>query len=152
MSTSSRLTSALFTALPGFFFYILFLQSGWLGREYWWGTYLVVLIVLLASSLFFGFMLPIVFQKLRLRYLWISILVQGFLSWTMALIVLGLLNLTPLCVGQNNGDGNNDVSMCMFMTVLSGIVYTPVYLIILAMSSLIGHWLLSLKIKSEALP
>jgi hypothetical protein len=91
MSTSSRLISTLFTALPGFFFFILFLQSGWLGREYWWETYLVVLIVLLTSALVFGFILPIVFQKLRLGHPWIWILVQGLLSWTVALIMLGLL-------------------------------------------------------------
>jgi hypothetical protein len=144
MSISSRLISSFFTALPGFFFFILFLLSGWLGREYWWETYLAVLIVLLINSLLFGFILPTVFQKLRLRHPWIWILAQGLLAWALALFVLGLLNLTPLCVGQNNGDGNNDFAMCNFMTALSGIVYTPLYLGILAVSSLIGHWVLQM--------
>jgi hypothetical protein len=35
MSTSSRLISAFFTALPGLFFFLLFLLSSWFGREYW---------------------------------------------------------------------------------------------------------------------
>lgn len=138
MSTSRRLLSAIFTALPGFFFFLLFLLTGW-RREYWWGTYLVVLTVLLISSVFFGFMFPLVFQKLRWRP-WVWILVQGLLAWAIACLVLTLLNMTPLCVGQNNGDGNNNFGMCMFMTVLSGIVYTPVYFGLLVISALAGSW------------
>jgi hypothetical protein len=145
MSTSIRLVSAFFTALPGFFFLILCLFSGWLGREYWWETYLTALIILLISSLLFGFALPTVFQKLRLRHPWTWVLAQGLLAWILALLVLGLLNLTPLCVGQNNGDGGNDLGMCIFMTLLSGIVYTPVFLGMQAVSALIGHWVLSSK-------
>src|ERR1041385_762780 len=149
MSTASRLVSAFFTMLPGSFLLLMFLLSGSIGRDYWWSTYLTVLIVLLSSSLFFGFVLPTVFQKFRLRYPWMWILVQGLLAWILAVLVLGFLNLTPLCVGQDNGDGNNDLGMCMFMTLLSGIIYVPLYFGMLAISSLLGHWLLSWKIKFE---
>src|ERR1041385_7679920 len=149
MSTTNRLISALFATLPGFFLFLLFLSSGAVGREYWWSTYLIVFLILLISSLFLGFTLPAMFQKIRVRHLWISILVSGLLVWILALLVLGLLNLTPLCVGQDNGDGNNDLGMCMFMTLLSGIVYVPLYFGMLAISSLLGHWLLSWKIKFE---
>jgi hypothetical protein len=147
MSTASRFVSSFFTALPGFVFFAWFLRSGWIGREYWWETYLTVLFVLILSSLLFGFTLPTVFQKLRLRHPWLWILAQGLLAWTLALFVLGLLNLTPLCVGQDNGDGNNDFALCNFMTALSGIVYTPPYLAILVISSLTGHWILRMKSK-----
>ena len=143
MSTSNRMVSAFFTALPGLFIFILFLSSGWLGKDYWWGTYTTVLLVLFLTSLMFGFALPMMFQKLRMRQPWQWILIQGLLAWSLSLAVLWLLNLTPLCVGQNNGDGNNDLGMCMFMAVLSGIVYTPVYLGLLAASAVIGHGVLS---------
>jgi len=149
MSTSSRLVSAFFTALPGLLFLILFLSSGWFGRDYWWGTYTAVLIVLFINSLLFGFALPTMFQKLKIRHAWLWIFIQGLLAWVISLAVLGLLNLTPLCIGQNNGDGNNDLGMCVFMTVMSGIVYTPIYFGLLAVSSLIAHGVLSL-LKSEA--
>ena len=139
MSAMSRFISSFFTVLPTLFFFILFLRSGWLGREYWWGTYLTVLIVLFISSMFFGFALPTLFQKLRLRHPWIWILVQGLLAWTLALFVLGLLNLTPLCVGQNNGDGNNDFALCNLMTALSGMIYTPLYLVTLTVSAWLGQ-------------
>ncbi|MCQ3937373.1 MAG: hypothetical protein DPW18_10040 [Chloroflexi bacterium] len=146
MSTSSRLISAFFTILPGSFFFVLFLTSGWLGREYWWGTYLAAFIVLLFSGLFFGSALPNLFQKLGLRHPWVWILAQGILAWTAAFFALTILNLTPLCVGQNNGDGNNDLGMCNLITALSCIVYTPVYGGVLAVSSLAGHWMLKLQL------
>lgn len=146
MPKSSHLISAFFTTLPGVFFFILFLRSGWIGREYWWGTYLTVLIVLLISSMFFGSLLPSLFQALRLRHPWIWIFTQGLMAWTLAFFVLGLLNLTPLCIGQDNGDGNNDFALCNLMTALSGIIYTPIYLGILALSSLLGHWVLKRKL------
>jgi hypothetical protein len=142
MSISTRLLSAFFTAIPGFIVSILFLFSRWLGTEYWRGTYLMVLLVLLITSLSFGFKLPNLFQELRVRRPWIWILIQGLLAWIVALIVLGFLNLTPLCIGQNNGDGNNDIGMCFFMTVLSGLVYTPLYLGMQTLSALIGHWVI----------
>ena len=145
MSTSNRLTSAFFTALPGFFFLILFRVSSSFGRDYWWVTYTAVLLILLLTSALFGFALPPMFQTLRMNQPWTWILSQGLLAWTISMAVLGLLNLTPLCIGQNNGDGNNDVGMCMFMTALSGIVYTPVYLGLLAVSAAIGHIFLSLR-------
>jgi hypothetical protein len=142
VSTSTRLFSAFFTAMPGFIFSVLFLFSRWLGREYWGGTYLMVLVVLPIASLSFGFKLPNLFQKLRIRQAWIWILIQGLLAWIVALIVLGFLNLTPLCIGQDNGDGNNDIGMCFFMTALSGLVYTPLYLGMQTISALIGHWVI----------
>lgn len=144
MSTLNRLVSAFFTALPGLFLFILFLSTGWFARDYWWGTYTAVLLVLFMTSLVFGFALPVMFQKLRMRHPWQWILIQGLLAWLISLAVLWLLNLTPLCIGQNNGDGNNDLGMCMFMTVMSGIVYTPIYLGLLTVNSLIGHAILSL--------
>jgi hypothetical protein len=147
MSTLNRFLSAAFTAIPACFFFILFLMSDWLGREYWWATYLVVLIVLLCSSLLFGFTLPSLFQKLRIGRPWIWIIVQGLLAWAIAFVFLGLLNLTPLCVGQDNGDGNNNLSMCVFMTALDGIIYTPLYLGLLAISAWIGYWMLSSQLK-----
>ena len=144
MSTSKRFVSAFFTVLPAVTFLGLFLLTGWVGREYWWGTYFAVLIVLLLNSLLFGFVLPNIFERLRTYYPWVWILIQGLFAWIVALIVLGLINITPLCVGQDNGDGNNDFGMCMFMTALSNVVYTPIYLMLLGASALIGHWVMKI--------
>ena len=148
MSTSLRLVSAFFTGSPGFLFFFLFLVSDSFGRDYWWATYTAVLIVLFLTSLLLGFALPTLFQKLRMRHPWLWIFIQGLLAWGTSLVILGLLNLTPLCVGQNNGDGNNDLGICMFMTAFSGIVYTPFYLGLLTVCAMLGHWILSSKLKA----
>jgi hypothetical protein len=63
---------------------------------------------------------------------------QGLLAWIAALLDLGLSNLTPLCVGQNNSDGNNERGICLLVTALSGILYMRIYLMVLSVSSLIG--------------
>jgi hypothetical protein len=138
MSTSTRLLSGTFTALPGLVFVLLLLQTAW-HEDYWWGTYLAVLLTLVLSSLFLGFVLPPVLQRIRVRHPWFWISLSGWLAWVLSLNLLGLLNLTPLCVGQNNGDGNNDIGMCLFMTALSGIVYTLPYIGMLLVSALVGH-------------
>lgn len=142
MSTSNRLISAVFTALPGFGFLALFLAASLLGKDYWWETYLVVLVFLVIASLILGFALPPILSGTKLRKPWAWIAAQGFLSWGLALVALGLLNLTPLCVGQNNGDGRNDLFLCLLSTAASGIVYTPVYLTMLGMSAGIGQWIM----------
>jgi hypothetical protein len=140
MSTSNRLISSLFTAIPGFFILILLFATNLYGRDYWWETYLAVLIVLVIAGLGLGYLVPWVLQNKFPT--WLLIVISGIAAWVLALFVLGFLNMTPLCVGQNNGDGNNDLVMCMFMTALSAILYTPLYLGLVAASSLAGHWAL----------
>jgi hypothetical protein len=39
-------------------------------------------------------------------------------AWLVSLLTLTILNLTPLCVGQDNGDGSNDVKLCVIYTWL----------------------------------
>jgi len=149
MSTSDRSISTFFNALPAFVFFAVCLGSGLRGREYYWTAYLGALIVLMSGSLLFGFRLPTLFRRLGIRKPWMWILAQGLLTWALALFTLGVLNMTPLCVGQDNGDGNNNLGMCMGYTILVSMVYTPIFLGMQTVSALIGHWVLSLKMKLE---
>lgn len=143
MSTSNRLISAVFTALPGLGFLALFLVASLLGKDYWWETYLAVLILLVIASLFLGFALPPILSGTKLRQPWMQVAISGLLAWALACLALGLLNMTPLCVGQYNGDGSNDLAMCIIATVASGIVYTPIYLTMLGASAGIGQWIMN---------
>lgn len=60
----------------------------------------------------------------------------GFLAgWLAALLVAGAFNLTPLCVGADNGDGNNTIGMCVFYTLLWAAFYTPPLALIAALSA-----------------
>jgi hypothetical protein len=74
---------------------------------------------------------------------------QGLLAWLVAILALGLVNLSPLCVGQDNGDGNNDFALCMLQSVMVPIVCTPLEFILLCLTSLSGGWLIKRVVKSE---
>lgn len=60
-------------------------------------------------------------------------------AWAFSLFVLFFLCLTPLCVGQDNGDGNNDCALCVFQALLVSIVFSiPAVFLILLSSFAIG--------------
>lgn len=65
---------------------------------------------------------------------------QGILAWLVALLILALLNSTPLCVGRNNGDGMNTLFLCALQTIGVALTYTPVELIFLGMSAMLGNF------------
>lgn len=139
MSDTKRIASSFFTALPATYFFVhaVFLTEP---TEYYWKTDVVVASVLLVGSLSLGFVLPLVLQLFHVRAPWISIAVGGILALGLALFAMTLLNTTPVCVGQDNGDGNNNLGMCMGYVVLAGIVFGSVYLFFLAISAFVGHW------------
>jgi hypothetical protein len=149
---SKRLIAMAFAALPGFFFLILFFAASLLKMDYWWGTYLAVLIFLVIGSAYFGFVLPPILQGMKLSKPWMWITASGLIAWILAFLLLGLLNSTPLCVGQDNGDGTNDFVLCVISTVAPVIVYTPLYLGILGASALIGQWVMSLGTGGKVAP
>jgi hypothetical protein len=71
------------------------------------------------------------------------------LSGLVAILALGLLNLTPLCVGQDNGDGNNDLALCVLQSVMVAIVFSPLEFVLLCLTALPGGWLITGLVKSE---
>jgi hypothetical protein len=91
--------------------------------------------VLFGSAIVFGFVLPT-----RLRPKWFWIMAAGFAAMVCALFVITILNATPLCVGQNNGDGNSSFGMCMVYVFLYAIFYGIPYMVLLTMSAVTGHW------------
>ena len=66
------------------------------------------------------------FQK---RYLQIALL-----AWGLCLIPLALFNATSLCVGQDNGDGNNSMLMCGIYSIIwwiyQSILVVPIILVL----------------------
>jgi len=71
-------------------------------------------------------------------------MVQGSLSWVVTLLLLGIFSMTPLCIGQENGDGVNNLAACMERAVMSGLVCTPVYFSLLIASAFFGNWVIKL--------
>jgi hypothetical protein len=99
--------------------------------EYFFTVYQVTSTVFLVSSVGVGIhrvRRPEAFVKKP-----IALLFSGMMySWVLAFVTLAVLNLTPLCVGQDNGDGMNAIGHCIMNTALVGVVYSIVVLAIVA--------------------
>jgi hypothetical protein len=147
MSIYFRLISGFVTTLPATVIFILISISA--GNEYFWKSYFIVSGLFLAVSFAIGFFIPILAPKHWKRHpsLWIA--GQGLLAWSLAILALGLVNLTPLCVGQDNGDGNNDFALCLVQTVMVAIVFSPLEFVLLCLAALPGAWLIKRLVISE---
>lgn len=67
------------------------------------------------------------------------------IAWFVSLLVLAALNLTPLCIGQDNGDGNNDVKLCMLYVLLISIAYSPFAFFLTGIASFVASRLIPLR-------
>lgn len=123
-----RIFSTLLSALPGLFFYAFL--SVMSAGQYWQPVYQIAGAAFIVSSALSGLVLATLFQSERSRFrAAAAVFCAVVLGWLAFTCVLGLANLTPLCVGQDNDDGNNDVAMCILIAVLSTAVYTPLIFI-----------------------
>jgi hypothetical protein len=120
--------------------------------EYYWLSYLITAGIFSLSSFVWGYWLPGFLIKGRFNNPWLWVFTAGGLAWMLAISTLGLLNLTPLCIGQDNGDGINDAGLCFLYTALAGLVYTPGMLVLLLANSFIGGKILGRWITSSNNP
>jgi hypothetical protein len=147
MSIILRFFSGFVTALPATVFWMLISTSA--GSDYYWKSYFIVCGGFLAISFALGFFIPALAPKPWKRYPSLWLFGQGLLAWILAILALGLVNLTPLCVGQDNGDGNNDFALCMVQTVMVAIVFSPLEFVLLFLTALPAGWLIKRLVKSE---
>lgn len=148
MSTPTRIYSALVTALPALVTWRLFVSTT--GENYFGRTYLIVCYVFLAVSLVLGLFIPSIFPVWWKRHPALWLFGQELLAWLGAIVALVLLNLTPLCLGAENGDGINGFPECMGQSVMVPLVYSPVEFTLLCLTALPGGWFIKRLIKSEA--
>jgi len=112
-------------------------------QEYFFSMYAIAWSVFWIASFFAGFMIAHFMPPGASR--WRKVLlffIGGLLAWVLSLAVLGASSLTPLCVGQDNGDGNNDIFLCLFQTALVSLVYTPPALLSLSVAAFIASFVL----------
>ena len=141
-----RFITGVFTALPAFLFgacaIILFRD------EYYWTAYAIMSLIFISVSVILGLILPAWMHGGKFDYPWLWLFITGGLAWLVALLSLTLPNLSPLCVGQNNGDGTNNFSLCIIYAVLAGLMYSPGALVLLTLSSFIGGKILRALIRA----
>lgn len=140
MTGSLRLTSAMFVAIPAFIFTAL--SFFLLRNEYFWMTYVVTSAVFVVASLVIGVTFPYKLSGRRIHSPWMWLFTQGILAWLVALLTLALLNSTPLCVGRNNGDGMNTLFLCSLQTIGVALTLTPLELVLLGMSAMLGSFII----------
>ena len=143
MSFKNRIGSASFSAVPSFLFFIAYISIWSVTSNSYGAIYLAATSAFVLSSFIFGLWFPPFLESIGLSKPWAWILIQGLLGWIICLLVLGLLNLSSLCIGQDNGDGVNDFSLCMTYTFLAGIFYTPLQMVLLVFSAITGHWFIT---------
>jgi len=146
MSITIRLLTGLFSIFPALFFTACALTTS--RDEYFWPTYLIVSLIFIGFSLLLSQILPRWMFGSRFDYPWLWLFIAGGLAWLLAMLSLALLNLTPLCVGQDNGDGINDLGLCFLYTFLVALLYSPVELVILLLNAFVGGRILRYQIRS----
>jgi hypothetical protein len=120
-------------ALPALFFllYVFTLEG-----EYFFTTYFVMGLAFWIASFVAGVLVSRQASFTTSRWRAILILfVSAVGAWLLALMVLGLLSLTPLCIGQDSGDGSNDLALCALQVTLVAVFYSPPALFMLGLAS-----------------
>ena len=90
--------------------------------EYFYGTYLIAGLVFWSASILLSS--PIARLRWFMATRWRTVLfffLALTAAWLLALAVMVCLSLTPLCVGQDNGDGINNLSQCVIQAALVGV-------------------------------
>ena len=137
MSAIRRILRTFFSALPAAVYFILAVTDDGMRGEYYQPVIIAAVTILFGSALLLG-----AFQPGWLFPKWFWILAVGLVSMLLTLFTTVVLNATPLCVGQNNGDGNNDLERCMGHCLLYAIFYGIPYVVMLGASASFGHWIL----------
>ena len=133
VSQSQKTVVSIIFAIPALLFgiYTYLMSHG----EYYFYSYLAVSLAFIIFSLIFGWHTPKVLRKKTYPGKSIIIFLRGSAAWIFSLLVLTLLNFTPLCVGQNNGDGSNDAGLCFFYALLSSFFYSLLVVPLIALNS-----------------
>lgn len=149
MSIFIRIFSGIVTTLPAAAIGILISRSA--GSDYYWKTYLIASTAFLIVSFGLGFFIPALAPWNWKRHPGRWLFGQGLLAWLAAWLVLGVINLSPLCVGQDNGDGTNGFALCMVQTVMVPLACSPLEFMLLCLTALPGGWLIKRLIKGQGI-
>ena len=94
--------SGLFAAIPAFLFGACALTL--FREEYYWTSYVIMTLIFFGSGVILGLLLLTWMHGGGFDYPWLWLFIARGLARLIALLSLTMLNITPLCVRQNNGD------------------------------------------------
>jgi hypothetical protein len=136
-----KLLSGSILSLPAVSF-LFFVQT--FSGEYYFPMYMAQAVVFCLASVTAGVLLwhPYFAEASGWRLI-VRILICFLIAWGISLMALGFFSLTPICVGQDNGDGHNNLMLCIIQFGLASITLTIPALITTSLASLFAGWLLS---------
>jgi hypothetical protein len=131
------------------FFAMVFLWSAGTIRDFTGEPPLAAAAIAMSfSCLIFGWLLGGNIQNKP----FLRITVVFLLSWLAFLLTLSIANLTPLCIGRDNGDGTNSFSNCLVYTFIWSAFYSVSMAVPWAISAAITGWFLKTLFKPAATP
>ena len=112
-------------------------------REYFFLSYAIVGVVHWALSFTAGSLAPRHARASRSQgHVALLVFRDLALVWGAAMALLAILNLTPLCVGQDNGDGLNTVADGIVQSTAVAVCCTPPVLGLVGLAAIgLGHCL-----------
>jgi hypothetical protein len=121
------IASIILASIPALVFGLCTLVSSRDGHFF--TTYALASVTFWVTSVLLGTRIPDQIQPgaSRQRVGWLMFRTSS-LACAASQFLLGGLNMTPLCVGRDNGDGTNDVFLCVLQTILVVIFYVLVLL------------------------
>jgi hypothetical protein len=124
MFFNHRILPALLSSLPGMGMNVFYLLTR--TGQYWEPVFQAAAVVFILAGAVCGPLLAGLLhaERARIRAA-AAVFCAVLLAWLACSLVIGLLNLTPLCVGQNNGDGMNDLGMCIFISSITAVSSIP---------------------------
>lgn len=114
----------------------------WFQSEYFFPIYAIASGIYLGACMVSAMTFPRGWSTGSFFRTWLGLCIQGAICWLVTLLTLGLLSLTPLCVGQDNGDGHNTLALCMVQVFAVGLVTTPLIVLIVSVCSAVGSTML----------
>ncbi len=71
---------------------------------------------------------------------------NGCAAWAFSFLVLAVVIFSPLCLGQDNGDGTNDFSLCIVYTLIWPLFMSVQIVPLIFLTSWVSSMLWSLKL------
>lgn len=128
-----RIMISLIMMAPSFLLIAFFFSSEYWGRIYgFWG-----LIFATISFIMMFFFLSL--KNSNGAKTIPQLFTVGSLSWAISFVGLAIINFSPLCLGQDNGDGYNYLGNCVLLTIIWPVFNSIFMLPFILLSSRISH-------------
>jgi hypothetical protein len=135
MNRGQTLIATLTMVLPALPLVLLSMIPEYWGRIYfWWGMLFAILSFISVSRTIRRTVIDEASRPSTRQFFTAAVI-----AWLISFVVLAVINFTPLCLGQDNGDGRNNIGMCVFLTILWPVVMSVIVIPLIYLASIIAQ-------------